>query len=268
MSLLRQLARGLRALTRQSSADEDLDDEVSHYFDEATAARIADGLSAEEARRAARLELGTMTIAREQVRESGWENVVGTMLADLRYAVRRLRANPGFAAAAIATLAVGIGATTAIFSAVNPILFEPLPYPQAARIMMVSDVGADRAPVDVTFGTYRELLSRSRAFDALAVFKLWQPTVTGSTEAERLNGQRVSGSYFRALGVMPAQGREFEDAEDRTGGPNVVIIGDGLWRRRFAAATAIAGRRVARDDNAYTVVGVMPATFENVLAPS
>src|SRR5207248_2637004 len=122
------------------------------------------------------------------------------------------------------TLAVGIGATTAIFSAVNPILFERLPYPQASRIMTVSDVGVDRSRLDVTFGTYRELLARSRAFDALAVMKLWQPTLTGASEAERLDGQRVSASYFRALGVMPAQGRDFTDAEDRIRGPNVVML--------------------------------------------
>ena len=99
------------------------------------------------------------------MRGYGWENTVGTLLADLRYAARRLRATPGFTAVTVLTLALGIGATTAIFSAVNPILFEPLPYPQAGRIAMISDVGVSRATLDVTFGTYREVAERSHAFE-------------------------------------------------------------------------------------------------------
>ena len=102
-----------------------------------TAALMASGLSPMEARRAARLELGNVTVVREQVREYGWENLIRTFFADLRYAARQLRKNPGFALTAIVILALGIGASTAIFSAVNPILFEPLPYPHAGRMMMI-----------------------------------------------------------------------------------------------------------------------------------
>ena len=109
------------------------------------------------------------------------------------------------------TLGLGIGATASVFSVVNPILLEPLPYPDARRIVTISDRAADGSRVDVTFGTYREILTRSRSFDALAVMRPWQPTVTGEGEPERLDGQRVSASYFRVLGVPPAIGRDFDE---------------------------------------------------------
>jgi putative ABC transport system permease protein len=268
MSLWRQLTRGLRVLTNRTAADRDLGDEVDHYLEEATAAFVTSGLSADDARRAARLEVGNMTVVREQVRAYGWENVIETLLSDLRYGARRLRSHPGFAAVGALTLALGIGASTAIFSAVNPILFEPLPYPHAGRVTMIWDFAVDGSRLDVTFGTYRELVERSRSFDAIAVMKPWQPTMTGATEPERFDGQRVSAGYFRALGVLPALGRDFQTADDRFHGPNVVILSDGLWRRRFGGDGTIVGRQVTLNDSSHTVVGVMPGAFENVLAPS
>src|SRR5712691_11387513 len=134
MSLWRQLTRGLRVLVNRTAADRDVADEVQHYLDEATAALAARGVPPGVARRAATLELGNATIVREQVRAYGWENVVVALAADLRYAARQLRGSAAFAVVSVATLALGIGASTAIFSAVNPILFEPLPYPHAERI--------------------------------------------------------------------------------------------------------------------------------------
>src|SRR5208283_1537878 len=114
---------------------------------------------------------------------------------DLRYALRQLRRNPGFTCTAIVILGLGIGASTAIFSAVNPILLKPLPYPHASRIMMIWNT-YHGARAEVAFGTYRELAQRSRSFEALAVFEPWQPTLAGNTQPERLNGQSVSASYF------------------------------------------------------------------------
>jgi len=186
MSLWRQLTRGLRALVDCPAAERDVADEVEHFLDEATAALVAQGLSREEARRAAAVEFGNAAFVREQVREYGWENVIWSFAGDVRYGLRRLRSAPGFALVCIVTLALGIGASTAIFSAINPILFEPLPYPRASRIMMISDFGVNGSNLDVTFGTYREVSARARSFDALAVMKPWQPTLTGSAEPERL----------------------------------------------------------------------------------
>ena len=140
MRLVRPLARGLRALLRRRDADRDIADEVQNYLEQATAAHVARGLSPRDARRAAQVEIGNVTVMSEQVRSFGWENVVENLLSDLRYGARWLRTNPGFTTVSAITLALGIGATTAIFSAVYPILFDPLPYPGAARIVTVSYV--------------------------------------------------------------------------------------------------------------------------------
>ena len=191
-----------------------------------------------------------------------------SILQDVRYGARMLLKNPGFALLAVLTLALGIGSGTAIFSAVNPVLFESLPYPQARRIMAIWYTDADGSRVSQTFGTYRELAARSRTFDALAVMKPWQPTMAGTAEPERFDGQQVSADYFRVLGVPPVLGRDFDSADDRVNGPNEAILSDALWRRRFGGDGAIIGRAVALDDKLYTIIGVMPAGFENVLAPS
>jgi putative ABC transport system permease protein len=266
MSLWRQVTRGLRTLANGSAADRDVSDAVADYLEHATQALVASGLRPEEARRAARRELGSTLAIREQIRASGWEHAVDVLVADVRCGLRRLRSNPGFAIVSVLTLALGIGASTAIFSAVNPVLFEPLPYPQAGRIMMIWDAGRNESRLDVTFGTYRELVERSRTFENVAVWKAWQPTVTGPNEPERLVGQRVTAAYFRVLGVSPAIGREFMPSEDRSNGPAVAILSDRLWRRRFGADQTIVGRQIALDDRNVVVVGVMPPGFENVLS--
>jgi putative ABC transport system permease protein len=187
---------------------------------------------------------------------------------DVRYAFRQLRKTPGFACTAIVILALGIGSTTAIFSAINPILFEPLPYPQARRIVMIWYAAEDGSRIPQTFHTYRELTERSGSLEAIAVLKPWQPALTGANHPERLDGQRVSANYFHALGVPPALGRDFQPSDDVYNGPKVVILGNGLWQRIFAGDPTIIGRQVRLDDDSYTVIGVMPQTFDNVLAPS
>ncbi|HYL93445.1 MAG TPA: ABC transporter permease [Alphaproteobacteria bacterium] len=267
MSLWRQFFHGLRVLTQPKAADRDVSDEVQHFLDEATASGVASGLSPEESRRAAQVELGNTTLMQERVRAYGWENLVGTLLADLRYALRQLRSNPGFTAVAVLTLALGVGATTAIFSAVNPILFESLPYPQANRIMMIWDMFKG-VRSDLAFNTYRELALRNRSFESMAVMKVWQPTMTGADQPERFDGQSVSAGYFTVLGVKPTIGRDFQPSDDQFKGAAVAIISYGLWQRRFAGDGLIVGRQIKLDDNLYTIIGVMPKEFDNVLAPA
>ena len=186
---------------------------------------------------------------------------------DLRFALRQLRKSPGFAVTSILILALGVGASTAIFSALKPILFDSLPYPQAGRIMMIWDIFQGERS-DVTFHTYRELAERNRSFESLAVLEAWQPTMTGGAEPERLDGQSVTAGYFHVLGIMPAMGRDFQPSDDQFKGPKVAMLSDRLWRQRFGADSTIVGRQVKLNDNLYTVIGVMPAGFENVLSPS
>jgi len=275
MSLWRQLTRGLRVLTNRTGADHELAEELQDYLEHATTSLEASGLTPEEARRAARHEIGNAMVVRDRVRAYGWENVVDTQFADLRYAGRQLCNNAGFAVTAILILGLGIGATTAIFSAINPILFQSLPYPHPDRVVMIFEMrdGGSRLP---NFGTYEGLSERSHSFDAIAVMKPWQPAMVGIGEPELFEGQRVSAGYFRALGVHPALGRDFQTADDQFHGPSVVILSDRLWHRRFSGDPQIIGRQITLENsssqldatNSFTVIGVMPSGFENVLAPS
>jgi putative ABC transport system permease protein len=264
----RQIMRGLRALIRRADADRDLRDEVQHYVDESARAHRARGLSPAEALRAARLEVGNPTVFAEEVRDYGWENAVDTAVMDLRYAARRLRATPAFTIVTAITLALGIGATTAIWSAVNAVLFRPLPYPRAERIIGIADRSADGGRADVTFGTFTELAARAHTLSAIAVMKPWQPTAANTGEPERLEGQYVSAGYLGVFGVAPARGRDFAATDDRASAARVVILSDALWKRRFGADPAIIGRSIRLDDDAYTVVGVMPPGFVAATAPS
>jgi putative ABC transport system permease protein len=147
------------------------------------------------------------------------------------------------------------------------VLWQSLPYPDAGRLIAIWD-GQNGTRTDVTFGTSREVIERSRSFASVAVMRPMQATVTAVAEPERLDGQYVSASYFRVLGVHPALGRDFATADDRPGAPFVAIISDGVWRRRFGADRTIVGRPVMFDDIPVTVIGVMPRGFENVLHPS
>lgn len=246
--------------------EEELDAELRSHLEMAVQDRVERGETPEEAKAAVRHEFGNVGLIKEVTREMwGWV-WLEQLLQDIRYGLRFLRRGPGFTAVAVLTLALGIGAGTAIFSAVNPILFEPLPYPYAERVTMIWDFGSGGSPLYPTFGTYREIVERSRSFDALAVMRPWQPTMIGP--AERLDGQRVSASYFRVLGVPPALGRDFDPSDDQVNGPKVAILSDGLWRRRFGGDSTIVGRQITLDDNLYIVIGVMPSAFENLLAPS
>lgn len=267
MSLWRHITRGLHVLTHRKDADQEIEDEVQDYLEHAAAELEASGLSPEKARRAARLQIGSPSILRDQVRSYGWEHLLGTLIADLQYALRQLVRNPGFALVSLTTLALGIGASTAIFSAVNPILFQPLPYPHANRVMMIQEMRNSGSPAPVNFATFHGLSGSSQVFDATAVFKLWQPTLVETEEPERLDGQRVSADYFSVLGVLPLHGRNFPPEDDRFRGPNVVILSYRLWRRRFGADPSIVGKQIKLDETPYTVVGVMPSSFENVTSP-
>ena len=267
MSLWRQITRGWTSLTRPGPADNDVDREIQHYLEEAEAEYRAQGLTPDEARRAARLDMGEPVAVREEVRAHGWESVVRTAAADARFAARQLRRAPGFAVASLTTLALGIGASTAIYSAVKPTLLDPLPYPDASRIITIWDRGPDGHRLEVTFGTYREVLARCRSCSALTVTRPWQPTLTGADEPQRLIGQLVAADYFRVFGVRPAVGGGFDPADDRPGGRPTVVIGDAVWRRVLNADPRAIGRSLLLDGTHYTVAGVMPPGFSDVLAP-
>ncbi|HEV2614990.1 MAG TPA: ABC transporter permease [Candidatus Acidoferrales bacterium] len=261
------LKNSIRNLWRKRQADALLDEEVRGYVEMLADEKVTRGLTQNEARREAKMELGGVEQVKEQTREVRAGHFLETLWQDIRYGARMLRKSPGFTAVAVLTLALGIGANTAIFSAVNPILFEPLPYPHPERIMMIWGI-FQGARSQVTFFNYRELLQRNHSFEALAIFEPWEPTMVGGAEPERFEGQNVSYGYFRALGTEPAIGRDFQPADDTYQGAPVAILSYGLWQRRFGADRSIVGRQITLDGTGYTVIGIMPGAFENVLSPT
>jgi putative ABC transport system permease protein len=267
VSELKTFSSRIRAMFSRRRGDEEFSDEIREHLDLLTEENVRRGMSLAEAGREARIRLGGVTQLRETHRELTGIPFLETLFQDIRYALRMLRKSPGFTAVAVLTLALGIGANAAIFSAVDPILFEPLPYPHPERIMTISGI-FQGARSQVTFYNYRELLARNRSFDALAIFEPWQPSMTGPAEPERLDGQNVTYGYFRALGVEPAMGRDFQLSDDAYHGPHVAILSYGLWQRRFGGDGSILGRQVTLDGDSYTVIGVMPRGFDNVLSPT
>jgi putative ABC transport system permease protein len=266
---LRAWPQRFAGLFRKPHRDAELAAELESHLQLHIEDNLRRGMSLEEARRDALVKLGGLEQTKEKYRDQRGIPFLEALAADLRYGFRMLGKTPASSAAAALTLALGIGATTAIFSAVNPILFEPLPYPHASRILMIWVVSqSDGSRSRVAFHTFRELTQRSRSLEASAVMKPWQPTLVTEAEPERFDGQFVSAGYFRVLGVLPALGRDFETSDDIRNGPKVVILSDPLWRRRFSADRSIVGRQVRLDDNSYTVIGVMPRGFENVMEPS
>ena len=188
---------------------------------------------------------------------------------DIRYAIRLLVRAPGFAFVAIMTLALGIAANTAIFTVVNALLIRPLPYPAAERLVMVwQDLRARGGPADewATPGNYADWRKETAMFEQLAVITNWRPTLTGGTEPEPLTGEQVSHEYFSVLGVAPRLGRSFVQADDVPNAARVVMIGHGLWQRRFGADPSIIGRPIALNGEPHEIVGVMPEGFRPIVA--
>ena len=263
MSLWRQVSRGVRVLFHRNAAYREIADEVESYLEQATAAWREQGLAPEDARRAARLEMGSPIAVREQVREYGWENSVDTLLADLRYATRRLSRTPSFSAATVLTIAMGIGATTAILSAVAGVLLKPLPYPHSDRLVALLHTapGIGIKEVNMAPSLYFTYSEENRVFEAVSLWTKDAWTVTGLAEPEQVRGLSVSQTFLTSLGVQLQLGRGFTNADEVPTSERVVILSDSFWRTRFGGDRSILARQLRLDGNGYTVVGVLPPSF-------
>ncbi len=263
MSLWRQFTRGLRALGNRNITDREIAEEVNHYLEETTAKLVAGGLPPEEAGRAARLELGGTTAVREQVREYGWENRVDTFFADLRYAARTLVSNPGFAAVSILTLALGIGACTAIFSVVDAVLLRALPYPNPQEIVRVWERAPDGHRMNLANANFEDFREQNGTFAHLAVYSGSEPlSVSGGSEPVRANVSSVSSGFFRTLGVEPFRGSAFAPEEHRPHGTPAAVVSYSYWQRYLGGAAYLSKFRLRLAGGVYPVVGVMPAEFD------
>jgi len=184
------------------------------------------------------------------------------LVQDLRYGLRMLARNPGFAAVAVIALALGIGANTAIFSVVNGVLLRPLPYQQPDRLMELSERTPDFQTMSVAYPNYVDWRKQSHSFEGLAAFRWDDYDITGGGQPEHLDAKMVSANFFHVLGIHPVLGRDFDARTDRLGAAPVAMIGGGLWSRRFGSSPTVVGRQLMLSGRSYTVVGVVPADFQ------
>lgn len=257
--LMRKLRRAWKRLAGTFAGarrERELADELQAHLQMQTEDYLRRGWSPEEARRAARLRFGGLESAKESYREQRGLPQLEILARDARYALRSMRRNPGFSAVAVFSLALGIAATTAIFSIVNHTLLQPLPYGDPARLVTVGFEGAITTPLFEGFR--REAGSLRQA----ALFANVSLNLAGGAEPERVPAARVSAGLFSLLGVPPRLGRAFTAEEDRQGRDAVVLIGDGLWKRRFGADPRVLGRKVLVNGAPQTVIGVMPPGFQ------
>jgi predicted permease len=260
--MLRDLRIRVRALFRRAAVERELDDELRFHLDRQVEKHIAAGHSRAEATRRARLELGGLEPIKEDCRDARGVNVIDHLGQDLRYGLRVLRRSPGFTAIALLTLALGIGVNTALFSVVNAVLLRPLPYVDADRLVMLHQSKPNFAFGTISFLNFRDWKAQNRSFEGMAMVRSSGFSLTGSGPAEQVSALLVSSELFTLLGVQPVAGRSFAPGEDEIGAPPVALLGANLWRRRFGGSTDILGRTVILDGRGFTVVGVIPDSFD------
>ena len=251
----------LRSLFRFRQVEQELDEELRYHLDRQTEENIARGMTTEEARLAALRAMGGVEQRKEQCRDMRRVNWIEDLTQDIRYGLRMLMKNPGFTVVAVLTLALGIGANTAIFSVVNAILLRALPYEHAERVVFVSSTELLRGinQMTVSLPNFRDWREQNHVFDEMAAFLNGNLTLTSNGEPEQLAGTRASPSLFPLLGIKPLLGRGFLPEEEQPGKHRVVILSYGLWQRRFSADPHLVGQTLTINGNPFTVVGIMPA---------
>src|SRR6266478_5341561 len=266
MDWLRIFASRLWGLFRRRNLDKDLEAEVRAHLEMLTEENTRRGMSLEEARYAARREFGGLEQTKELYRDQRGLPFLETLLQDVRYALRTLRKSPSFGAVAVLTLALGIGANTAVFSIVNGVLLHPLPFANADRLVVVGESEDDRKPSTTSFSTYEDWKARSKSFEELTLYRQWQPTLMAPDEPEQLIGLRVANNYFRTLGIKMAAGWDFTADDDKPATRFVVLLGHGLWQRRFNSDPKIVGKAINLSGRDFTVIGVLPSNYESLIA--
>ena len=254
------LAR-LLGLFEKSRSDRQLEEEMSAHLELLAAENIRRGMLPEQARRAARREFGGVEQAKELYREQRGLPLVDSFLQDVRFALRSLGKRPGFALVAVFTLAIGIGANTAIFTAVHSVLLQSLPFPKADRLAIVWSTLGNEGRAPASGPELATLQQRSRLFEDLGAIWAQSGALTGEGEPEQVRLGMVTANFLGILGTTPQIGRFFETGEQGQGAPRVVIISDGLWRRRFGADRQWIGKTVRLSGQSVTIVGVMPPGF-------
>jgi putative ABC transport system permease protein len=262
MTLWSRLRSWARTTLRRSRMESEMDAELRFHIEAFADDLVRGGVLRPEALRRARLEFGGVERVKEEGREARGVSLLGELLQDLHYGQRVLRKSPGFTAVAVLTLALGIGANTAIFSVVNAVLLSPLPYADADRLVLVKEVlpHAGPQPVSVSGPDISQIQKLNHVFEKVGGFRVWTYEFSGTGEPQRVTTDRVSSDLFDVLGVQPIVGRVFT-AEEELAGHRVVILSYGLWQRSYGGQLGVLGQTVNLDREPYTIVGVMPQSF-------
>src|SRR6185437_3682450 len=237
----------------------ELQEEIDAHLQMAIADRVGRGESEQAARQAALRELGNVPLIKDVTRQTwGWL-WLERLMQDLGYAFRQMRRSPGFAATVIGTLALGIGANTAVFSIVYGVVFRPLPYPHPQRIVELTESSPPGInEEDVTYQEFQFLQEHSSPFQSLTGYTVQGYNLSAGNKTERVKGQSVSPDYLRVLGIRPVLGRDFLAEENTGSGAHVAILSYGIWQTQMGGDREIVGRTIRLDGEPFTVVGVMP----------
>ncbi|PYU38058.1 MAG: hypothetical protein DMG54_31485 [Acidobacteria bacterium] len=283
MSFFRNITKGLRSLFRKERVDQELKEELGAYLEMAAEEKMKQGMNRKDALRAVRLERGSLEVSKEIVRSAGWEFLVETLWQDLRFAVRMLRKSPGFTTVAILTLALGVGANTAIFSFIDAVLLRALPVKDPQQLVVFnwsarakpklkghSSYGdcADQTGIgDCSFSIpfYKTVRAQAGAFSGMAAFAgPLDVDLSGNGAASIVRGLYVSGDFFSTLGVSTFIGRPLTPFDDSPSAPPAIVLNYAYWVRAFGAAPSVLGRTVRLDSTTVTIVGVADPHFTNL----
>jgi putative ABC transport system permease protein len=267
MHLLRTLISGLRALLRRDRSEREMSEELEAYLDAAVNEKMRAGMGREEAVRASRVEMGSMEAVKEQMRSSGWESHLGALWHDLRYGLRMLARNPGFTAIAVVTLALGIGANTAIFSLIDAVMLRMLPVssPQQLMLLQIYDPHAG-GEADPTFTNpiWEEVRDQQNVFSGVFAWGHEQFDLSRGGAVHNAAGIFVSGNFFNTLGLRPAAGRLITMSDDRRGCPAVAVLSYGFWQGHYGGANGAIGQILSLGDHPFEVIGVAPPGFDGM----
>ncbi len=261
--MLDDLRYRTRALVHHKQVEDELDEELRFHFDRQVEKLMGSGMSEKEAKRQARLSFGGHEQVKEDCRDARGTSLIELTIDDARYAVRQLWANPTFALVMIFTLALSIGANSAIFSVINGVLLKGLPYEQPERLVRIFLSSHDYPKFPLNPWDFLDFRARNHSFESMAAFTRGDMQLSGDGEPVRLNGFGVTSGYFRVLGLHPQLGREFDFEAEVPGNGLQVILSDRVWRTRFGADANIVGRKITLNMQPFTVIGVMPPGTEH-----
>jgi len=264
MSILRNLTSGLRTLFHKEEVEQEMDEELRGFLDAAVKEKMRSGMSQGEALRAARVEMGSMDAVKEEIRSAGWEGTLETLWQDLRYGMRQLRRNPGFTAVAVLTLALGIGANTAIFSVVDAVLLRPLPFRDPVMLVQLWETQASPGTYPLSGPNYLDWQAQNQTMEGTSLFT-WglNYNASGAGEPEQALVIRTQANFFSLLGVESLVGRTFLEGEDWAGRDHVAVLSYGFWQRHFGGGKDAVGKTIDLNGEKYAVVGFMPAWFRS-----